>query len=158
MPKLSGFVNYGFNYLSDSFSNLYDQSFPTSMAGLTLSIPIFQGTKRTQEIRKAKLQEKRADLDLENSRNEISSQYQQALAAYKAGLNDWKTANSNVNLSRQVYQTIKLQYDEGIKTYLDLMTADTDLKTAQINYLNALYTLLTAKLDVQQALGNINIQ
>lgn len=155
LPKLSGFVNYGLNYLNDDFSSLYNKSFPTSVAGLTLSIPIFQGTKRTQEIRKSRLLERRADLDLENSRNEISSQYQQAMASYKAGLNDWKTAQANMEISKQVYDIIKLQYDEGIKSYLDLMTADTDLKTSQLNYLNALYALLSAKLDLQQSLGNI---
>ena len=37
------------------------------------------------------------------------------------------------------------------------MTAETDLRTSQINYLNALYSVLASKLDVQQALGNITI-
>jgi outer membrane protein len=157
MPKLSGFVNYSWNYMSNDFSNLYNQSFPSAIAGLKLSIPIFQGSKRTQEIRKSQLLEKRIDLDLENSKNQINSQYEQAVATYKASLNDWRTANGNVDISKQVYGTIKLQYDEGIKTYLDLMTAETDLRTTQLNYLNALYSLLSAKLDVQQALGTITI-
>lgn len=157
MPKLSGFVNYSWNYLNNDFSNLYNKSFPGSIAGLKLNIPIFQGTKRTQEIRKSQLLEKRIDLDLQNSRNQINTQYEQALATYKVGLNDWRTANENVEVSKQVYGTIKLQYDEGIKTYLDLMTAETDLRTSQLNYLNALYSLLSAKLDVQQALGTITI-
>lgn len=157
MPKLSGFVNYSWNYLNNDFGNLYNKSFPGSVAGLKLNIPIFQGTKRTQEIRKSQLLEKRIDLDMENTRNQINSQYEQALSTYKAGLNDWRTANENVEISKQVYGTIKLQYDEGIKTYLDLMTAETDLRTSQLNYLNALYSLLSAKLDVQQALGTITI-
>ncbi|MBE9601157.1 TolC family protein [Pedobacter sp. MC2016-24] len=157
MPKLSGFVNYSWNYMANDFSKLYDQSFPGAIVGLKLNIPIFQGGKRTQEIRKSQLLEKRIDLDLENSKNQINSQYEQAMATYKASLNDWRTAHGNVDISKQVYGTIKLQYDEGIKTYLDLMTAESDLRTAQLNYLNALYTLLSAKLDVQQALGTITI-
>jgi outer membrane protein len=157
LPKLSGFINYSWNYMDNDFSNLYNQSFPGSIVGLKLNIPIFQGTKRIQEIRKSQLLEKRIDLDMENARNEINTQYELALATYKSNLNDWKTANSNVEISKQVYNTIKLQYDEGIKTYLDLMTSETDLRTAQLNYLNALYSLLSAKLDVKQALGTINI-
>ncbi len=78
-----------------------------------------------------------------------------AMATYKANLNDWQVARYNVTLSEEVYNTIKLQYDEGIKTYLDLMAAETDLRTTQINYLNALYAVLSGKLDVQQALGDI---
>ncbi|RQP16160.1 MAG: TolC family protein, partial [Parapedobacter sp.] len=72
-------------------------------------------------------------------------------------LNDWRVARENVALSEDVYNTIKLQYDEGIKTYLDLMTAETDLRTTQISYLNSLFAVLAGKLDVQRALGTVDI-
>ena len=157
LPTLSGFYNYSFNYLNDSFGDLYNTSYPGSVVGLTLNLPIFQGGKRTHEIKKSQLLERRIDLDLEDTKNQINTQYELALATYKANLNDWKTSNENVEISKQVYNTIKLQYDEGIKTYLDLMTSESDLNTAQLNYLNSLYSLLSAKLDVQQALGTITI-
>jgi outer membrane protein len=157
LPKLSGFINHSWNFQDDNFGNLYNESYPGAVVGLKLNIPIFQGTRRTQEIRKSQLQEKRIDLDLENTRNLIDTQYERALATYKSNLNDWKTSSANVEISKQVYETIKLQYDEGIKTYLDLMTAETDLNTSQLYYLNSLYSLLSAKLDVQQALGTITL-
>ncbi|WP_407426487.1 TolC family protein [Arcticibacter sp.] len=158
LPTLSGFINYNWNYMNSELSNLYDTSYPSSVGGLTLRIPVFQGTKRIQEIRKAQLQERRLELDLVDVRNQIQSQTEAAMASYKANLNDWKTARQNVGLSQEVYNTIKVQYNEGIKTYLELMTAETDLRTSQINYLNALYSLLSSKLDVQQALGTITFQ
>ncbi|WEK18930.1 MAG: TolC family protein [Candidatus Pedobacter colombiensis] len=155
LPTIAGFINYNWNYQNNNFKDLYNTNYPSSLFGLTLNLPIFQGTKRTQEIRKSELQEKRIDLDLYNTRNQINAQYEQAIATYKANLNDWKTTFANVELSKQVYNIIKQQYDEGIKTYLDLMTAETDLRTTQLNYLNSLYSLLSSKLDVQQALGTI---
>lgn len=158
LPTLSGFINYNWNYMNQEFGNLYDTSYPSSVGGLTLRIPVFQGTRRIQEIRKAQLQERRLDLDLIDVRNQIYSQTEAAMASYKANLNDWKTARENVTLSQEVYNTIRLQYTEGIKTYLELMTAETDLRASQINYLNALYSLLSSKLDVQQALGTITFQ
>jgi len=157
MPTLSGFYNYGFNYQNSTIGGLYDVNYPSSIVGLKLSVPIFLGGKRTQDIRKSKLQEARIELDLVNTKNQINSQYEQAMATYKANLNDLNTNKANVELSRSVYNTMKLQYDEGIKTYLDLMTAETDLRTAQINYLNSLYSLLSSKLDVKQALGTITV-
>lgn len=158
LPTLSGFINYNWNYMNNDFGSLYDTSYPSSVGGLTLRIPVFQGTRRIQEIRKAQLQERRLDLDLIDVRNQIYSQTEAAMASYKANLNDWKTARENVTLSQEVYNTIRLQYTEGIKTYLELMTAETDLRASQINYLNALYSLLSSKLDVQQALGTITFQ
>lgn len=158
MPSLSTYINYNWNFLNNSFRDLYNDHFPSSVWGISLNIPIFQGTYRTQQIRKAQLQEKRVDLDLENTKNSIYSQYEAALASYKATRNDWMTARQNAELSMEVYNTIKLQYNEGIKTYLELMTAETDLRTSQVNYLNALYSLLSSKLDLEQALGLITFQ
>ncbi|WP_316822862.1 TolC family protein [Pedobacter gandavensis] len=157
LPNISGFINYNWNYLNNNFADLYNKNYPSSLFGLRLNMPIFQGTKRIQELKKSQLQEQRIDLDLVNIKNQIKTQYEAAMATYKATLNDWKTAGANVAISQQVYQTIKLQYDEGIKTYLDLMTSETDLRTAQLNYLNTLYSLLSSRLDVQQALGTITV-
>ncbi|ADY53690.1 outer membrane efflux protein [Pseudopedobacter saltans DSM 12145] len=158
LPNLSAYYNYAWDFRSKSFNNLYDNSFPRSAAGLTLSLPIFQGTKRYQQIQKSKLQEERLDWDVINLENQINAQYSLAKATYSANLNDWKTSKENVELSKEVYNTIKLQYDEGIKTYLDLMTAEADLRTSQLNYLNNLYAVLSSKIDVQKALGTIVTQ
>jgi outer membrane protein len=54
-----------------------------------------------------------------------------------------------------VYRTLDLQYRSGIKTYLDVIIAESDLRTTQLNYYNALFQLLQSKLDVEKALGNI---
>jgi outer membrane protein TolC len=154
-PTLSADGAYNLDYLSNPFSQLFKQTFPAPYAGLTFAFPIFQGTKRIQNIRIAELQVQRADLDILNIKNEINSQYAQALATYKGYLNDYFILKENLGLAREVFNTIELQYRSGIKTYLDLITAQTDLRTAQTNYSNALYQVLTSKLDVQKALGTI---
>ncbi|MDM1293235.1 TolC family protein [Sphingobacterium sp. N143] len=155
LPNVSVFYNYAFNYRNNNFGKLYNDNIPSSVAGLNLSLPIFQGFKRKHQINKSRLQEERIDWDIKNLETMVNTQYSMAKATYNANMNDWKTAQENVVLSKEVYETIKLQYDEGIKTYLDLMTAETDLKTTQLNYLNALYALLASKLDVQKAIGSI---
>jgi len=154
-PTLSAFGNYNMNYLNNDFPKLYDKGFPYSYAGLQLSFPIFQGTKRVQNIRIAALQVQRVDWDLVELRNTISSQYAQALATYKGYLNDYYVLRENLELARDVFNTIELQYKSGIKAYLELITAETDLRTAQTNYNNALYQVLSSKLDVQRSLGVI---
>jgi outer membrane protein len=155
LPRLNAYANYGLNYRNNDFSNLYNDNIPSSNVGLSLSVPIFQGGKRIHEIRKSELQETRLELDLQNLENQISAQYSAAMASYRANMNEWRNAKGNMELSEEVYNTIKLQYDAGIKTYLELMTAETDLKTSQLNYLNALYAVLVSKLDIQKALGTV---
>ncbi len=157
LPSVSAFINYNNIYQNNSFGSLYNKDFPSSQTGLRLSLPVFQGGKRIQNLKRAVLQDKRLDLDIIQTRNVINTEYQQALASYKTNLNDWKTYRENVELSKDVYNTIKLQYNEGIKTYLELLIAESDLRSSQLNYLNSLFSLLSSKLDVQQAQGTINI-
>ena len=157
IPTVSAFINYNFVYLNNDLSQLYRQSYPTSQGGLSAALPIFQGTRRLQNIRIARLQEDRSEIDLENTRYMIHTEFQNALANYKSNYNEWITLRQNVTVAREVYEIIKLQYDEGVKAYIDLIVAETDLKATEINYYNALYRLLESKLDLERAHGNIKV-
>jgi len=155
LPSISAFGAYNLYYFNDRFSKLYQRDFPNSYAGVQLSVPIFQGTKRTQNIKIAQLQLTRMDWDIINLQNAISTEYAQALATYKSNLYNYYILKDNLALALDVYNTIDLQYRSGIKAYLEKITAETDLLTAQTNYANALYQVLSSKLDVQKALGTI---
>ncbi|MCL7989100.1 TolC family protein [Sphingobacterium sp. lm-10] len=158
LPTVSAAASYQLNYFNTEFNQLYNRAFPASSVGLTFSVPIFQGFRRQHDIRRSQLQEMQLDWDMVDLKNRIGAEYSEAITNYRAFMTDWKVSRENVALSEEVYDIIKLQYDEGIKTYLDLMTSETDLRTSQLNYLNALYTLLASKIDVERALGNIQIQ
>jgi outer membrane protein len=158
IPSVTAGAGYNFNYLNPRFSQLYNNNFPNSYAGLQVNIPIFQGTQRTQNIRIAELQLTRIDWDVINLQNSINTQYAQAMATYKSDLNNYYVQRDNLALARDVFNTIELQYRSGIKAYLDLITSETDLRTAQSNYSDALYQVLSSKLDVEKALGSIQYQ
>ena len=121
-----------------------------------MAVPIFQGGKRTARIQEEKWRAKRLDLSLVDLRNNLSAEYSRALAAYKSSLAAFATQKENVGLAEEVYQVINLQYQNGIRPYLDVTVAESDLRTTRINYFNALYQVLASKMDVQRALGQIN--
>jgi outer membrane protein TolC len=77
------------------------------------------------------------------------------MAAYKANLNNFFQQRENLSLAREVYNIIMLQYRAGIKTYLDVVTANNDLFNAQIFYTNAIFQVLSNKIDVERALGTL---
>lgn len=157
LPTLSAFGNYNFLFFNNEFANLYNQSYPTSAVGLQVSLPIFQGSRRIQNIKIAQLREKRLEVEIENTRLALNTEYQTALANYKSDYTEWRTLQRNLEMAEEVYDIIKLQYDEGVKAYVDLIIAETELRTTQINYYNALYNVLVSKLDYQRALGNIDV-
>ncbi|WP_373397920.1 TolC family protein [Algoriphagus halophilus] len=155
LPQLSASYNYNWLYFNQDFSNLYNQAYPTSTVGLTLSLPIFQGGKRNHRVRVADLQVDRGAIDLQNLGNQIKTEYEVALTTYQSDVYAWENIRENMKMAEEVYDIIKLQYDEGIKAYVDLVVAETDLRTAQINHLNAIFQVLESKLDLEKALGLI---
>ncbi len=155
IPSLNAFAEYNFNYQNNDLPKLYNQNYPNSYIGLQLSFPIFQGGKRIQEIGQAKLELERSGYDIISLKNSINAEYVQAMANYKSNLNNYDVMKKNLELAKDVYNTIELQYKSGIKTYLDVITAETDLRTTEVNLINSLYQTLSSKLDVQKALGAI---
>jgi outer membrane protein TolC len=155
LPNLYAFGNYNLNYLNNKFSKLYSQSFPNSYIGLTLSLPIFQGGKRIQEIKQAQFEIDQSQNDIRSFEHQVNTEYESAMATYKSNLYNFYSLKENLSLANEVYEVIRLQYRSGVKAYLDIITAESDLRTAQINYYNALYQVLSSKIDVEKSLGNI---
>ena len=158
LPSLSAVGSYNLIFLNNNLANLYSKSFTNAYAGLTLTFPIFQGGRRLKNLSKARLQVERTDLDMINQKNVINTQYVQALAGYKSNYNNWQTLKENVALATDVYNVVSLQYREGIKTYLDVIVAQSDLRTAQLSYYNALFQVLSSRIDLQRALGTLPIE
>ncbi|OQP64171.1 transporter [Niastella vici] len=156
IPTLSAFGYYNLVYQNDEFSKLYSHSFPNSYIGLQLAWPLFQGSKRLWNIRQANLQLKRNEYEITDLKNTINTQYSQAMATYKSNLSDFYTQKENLELASDVYNTLQLQYKAGVKTYLEVIIAETDLHTTQLNYYNSLYQLLSSKIDVEKALGTLS--
>jgi len=155
LPAIAGFAAYDLNYLNNNINELYSVNYPQSYIGVSLVFPIIHGGKRWMNIRQAKWQIKKSDLDITNLQNNISAQYAQVQAAYNSSMAEYLALKENLDLAKEVYKIIQLQYRSGVKTYLEVITAETDLRSAQINYFNALYQVLSAKIDLQRALGQI---
>lgn len=155
LPSLSAFGNYNSVYQANTVSDQYSQRFPNSYAGMQVALPLFTGFRRTQNLRRARLQDQRVDEDLLNTRNQVTTEYASALADYKGYYEAYVQSRQNLDLSRQVYQVVNIQYREGIKAYLDLLVAQTTLRTSQLNYYSALFQVLTSKVELLRAQGTL---
>ncbi|MCF2487344.1 TolC family protein [Dyadobacter sp. CY347] len=156
LPNISLNGAYNLNFQNNQFTDLYNKNYPNSFGLLTLSLPLYQGGKRKANTRAAEWQIKRLDWDIKGLQMNVSAEYAQALANYKGNLTNLLAQKDNMDLAREVYDVIQLQYKSGIKTYLEVVTSETDLRLARISYYNALYQTLASKIDVQKALGQMN--
>lgn len=116
LPNVSAFGNYNLNFLNNQFSKLYSATFPNSFVGLTLTVPIFQGGKRVQQIHQAQFEVEQIDNEIKSLENSINAQYQSALAGYKSNLYNFLSLKENLKLATDVFNIIQLQYRAGRKS------------------------------------------
>ena len=155
LPTISAYGNYSMNYQSNQTPPLFNKDYPSSFIGLQLSFPIFEGGKRIQQIKQAQLELDRVDVGITALKNSLNSEFVQASANYKSSLGIYAALTQNLALAQEVYHVIELQYKAGTKTYLEVLTAERDLRTAQVNQADALFQVLSSKLDLQKALGSV---
>jgi outer membrane protein len=156
LPTVSANGAYNFSYQNNQFGKLYSYNFPYSFAAINVGFPIFQGGKRKANSQLAALDLQRNELEMVGLKNKVNGEYAQSMAIYKSSLYFYLGLKENLLLAQEVYDVVQLQYRSGIKTYLEVITSETDLRASQIVYYTAMYRLMAAKIDVQKALGQIN--
>ena len=156
LPTVSANFDYNLAFENNNLGSLFSNQYPSSLIGVSVSIPIFTGFSRTNNLHKARLQQQILDLDQTNLKLQIYTQYTTALANYKSNYYNLQILQKNVNLSRRVYFVVELQYKQGIVPYLNVITAQSNLITSEINYINALFQVLSNKIDLEKAMGQIS--
>jgi outer membrane protein len=156
LPTLKGFASATKSFQSDSFADLYDQNYPTSVIGLTLSWNLISGGQRIYEVRNAKLAVRKSENDMLNLKNSITREITSGQKTYISSLRSVENQQRNLTLSQEILRVTRIKYGEGIGSSLEVTTAETAVKEAQNNYIKALYDLLINKVDLDKAAGRIN--
>ena len=155
LPTVSAVFNYTPEFESNTFPNLFGNVYPYSYVGLSVSLPIFTGFARLENIHKSKLQERLLDWDEVNLKSQIYIDYTSALANYRSNLYNYDIMKDNEEKAKRVYGIVELQYQQGIVAYLNVITAESNLISSEIGYVNALFQLLSSKIDLEKAMGVI---
>lgn len=155
LPSLSAFGSTSQSLQSNNFGTLFDRSFPTTVIGFRLAVPIISGGIKLYQVRNAKLEILKTQNNLVNLKNGIGLEVEQAQTTYRNGLKSLENQNRNMELAQEVLRVTKIKYEQGVGSSIEVTTAETSLKEAQNNYINALYDLLINKVNMDKALGKI---
>jgi outer membrane protein TolC len=156
LPSLSAFGSTSQSFQSNSFSDLFSTNFPSTIIGLRLSVPIFSGGIKLNQVRNAKLAVLKTQNDLVNLQNGINLEVDQAQTTYLNSLKSLDNQKRNMELAQEVLRVSKIKYEQGVGSSIEVTTAETSLKESQNNYINALYDLMINRVNVDKALGKIN--
>ncbi len=153
VPTIRGFGSYSQVLQGNQF--LKGIWFPTSLVGLTLSVPIYDGSEKSAQIQRAKISRDQHALTIQNVERAIELEVYNARLAFQNALKSVRSTEDNLALAERIYETTQIKYREGVGSSLEVSQAESDLYHSQSNYINALYDLLVAKVDVESALGTL---
>jgi outer membrane protein len=153
LPSLGAFGSFSKAFQNNMFNDLYHTSYPTSVIGLQLNIPLFNGGQSYNRVKQAQLAVRKSDNDLYNLKNGINLEINQSQTAYINGLESLENQKRNRELAQEVLRVTKIKYEQGVGSSLEVTTAETSLKESETNYINALYDALNNKVNLDKALG-----
>ncbi|HVS91584.1 MAG TPA: TolC family protein [Mucilaginibacter sp.] len=155
MPQLllNGSTALGFQ--SSTFGSLLHYEYPSTYIGLSLNVPIFSGGQRINQLREAKIEVEKSQNDLENAKNGILLQAHAASITYANSLRSLDNQKQSQQLAQEVLRVAKIKYGQGVGSSIEVTQAQTDLETADNQYIQALYNALISKVDLDKAYGRI---
>lgn len=156
LPTLALNASYTKNAQRDNFTFFGKGDwFTSSLIGVRLSVPIFDGFARRARVAAAKLAVAKIDNTLQQTKEQMDSEVAQARLKMKAALLTMDNQKLNISLAEQVFNTTKKKYEQGLGNNQEIYNAQTELKVAQTNYYSAIYDAITARIDYLKAVGKL---
>ena len=144
LPTINAFVNGTYSGNSNNFDFL-DQSqkwFGASMFGLNMSIPLFSSLGRSALTQKAKINLEKSERDLNNLRQQILVKIKSAENDLSFAKQDLVNKKQGLDLAKRIEQKNQIKFFEGLASSFELSQAQTQLYTAQQQYIQAMLYVL----------------
>ena len=158
LPTLNAFINGGYNAFGDNFDFLSkDQKwFGSSLFGVNMNIPIFSSLGRSAATQRAKINLEKAQDDLIETEQTLKLQTAAAKSDYQFAIEDYDNKKLNLNLAERIEKKNQTKFFEGIASSFDLRQAQTQLYTAQQEFLQAMLDVINKKAELETILNSIN--
>lgn len=158
LPTLRAFLNGNYTGNSDTFTFLEPNQkwFASSLFGVNLNIPIFSSLGRAASTQKAKIALAQANNNLELTEQQVALEFQQALNDFELSIKNYNTSKSNLGLATRIEAKNKVKFLEGMASSFELRQAQTQLYSAQNQYLNALKEVIVNKVNLETIINSPN--
>ena len=150
LPTLRAFIKGGYDGNNNSFKFFKpDQKwYGYSMAGVSMSIPIFSSLRKSAKTQQAKIEFEKSKIDLSESKNKIIIQLDNANSEYEYAVNSYNNAVENVKLAEKIEKKNQIKFLEGLISGLDLRQAQIQLYSIQNQLLQSMLEVLNKKTNL----------
>jgi outer membrane protein TolC len=124
-------------------------------AGIMATLPIFDGFAREGDVIQQKARLRQSQIDLIDA--EETALFELTKAKLSIEDADEFVGSQRLNLTRaqEGLRLAEVGYKEGTNTQVEMIDAQAALTTARVNYYQAIYSHIIAKLDLQKAMGTL---
>jgi outer membrane protein TolC len=157
MPSLSLGANFGRQWqTSQLFHGPSTSGFSAGSYSLNLSIPIFDGNAKKNQIAQSNIALKQLHLNKEHLTKSIKNQFRTAQNTLTQNQRVLQAQIQNIRVAEELYGVAKLSYTEGITPLTELINAETSLREAQSQYLTALLQTNISELNMMRISGQLS--
>ena len=157
LPRLTAFYNLNKTSFGNNW-NLFTSSVswhPSSMIGLNLSVPIFDFGMKQSRIRQANHELAQAQNNQQQTVQALRKDYLTAIADLETAIAQYKNDEDNKMLARKIYEKATIKYNHGITGSTELTQIESQYIQSQGAYVAAVMQLLTAKTNLDKAIGKL---
>ncbi|MBI1343239.1 MAG: TolC family protein [Terrimonas sp.] len=129
--------------------------FTVSSINLNINVPIFNGFAMRSKIAQTQIELEKTNNQVEALKLNIDQEVLAAQLNFRSAIISMDYQKQNMELAEKVYNQTKKKYEIGTGSALEITQAQTDLKSAQTNYISALYDAIIAKVDYMKATGKL---
>lgn len=155
LPSLSASFVRQEMAMRDSFNFLDGEKpwFPSTYFAVNLNIPIFSSGMRSSRVQQARLELDKAVIDRRELSQALILQLEEASARLRTASENYMNERENVRLAERILERTGIMYREGMASSLELTQANDQLVNTRSNYHAAIYDMLSARNDLEKALG-----
>lgn len=148
-------ASFNVNWLSLSNGPAFrDVDFaPYSSLGLSLSVPIFSGGTKWNQLKQAQVQSNELALQRENLVNSLNMQVDLALDNINKQVRQIDSSKEGVNQAKKARDIMQKSFNIGAASYLELRDSELADTSAQLSYLQAIYNYLISTSELDLLLG-----
>lgn len=158
LPTLSAGTTFAYSGNFDTFTYRAEDWNPYWFASVTLSFPLFSGFKNYSKYQQAKVDRRKAEIDLRKTRNTILIEIDEYAMQLRKAVKLIESREMNVKEASRAVELAESLYKNGKATQLEVLDAQLALEVSKNNLATALYEGKVAETSLRKALGLIDIE
>lgn len=151
-------ADLGYDYKSNDWNNMFNSRHSNWNAGVSMTMPIFDGFSSKAKVDAAKARYVEANLAKENLIDQIAVDVRQACLDLRESQAIIDSQKDNLSEAKEALRLANVRYDNGVGTNLDVLDSQVSLGQVEQNLYGGIYDYLMAKASLDRTMGKSYLQ